>query len=901
MVCLFQDHELIVTTISTLYSDVNRFARYLEIEFTSAFPCILRFALALQVEESGAYTGLMSDASKQTPMMKQYWRFKAETPDAILFFHLGDFYETFFEDAKVVARELDIVLTARNGHPMAGVPIRRGEAYMQQLLQRGYKVAVCEQVEDPKKSKGLVKRDIVRIITPGTVLEDGLLDAGVNNYLAAVDCIDADGPFGLAFLDLSTGEFIHTTTRFLHELEDELMRRAPSEVLLPEDRSLPTEQATELFVTHVDEATYRVRGGDQLLLGDDEPGLRAAGALRAYVEVTQKTALIHLRPLAAYVLSDQMDLDPFTVSSLELVKPLREGQERGTLLHVLNAAATSMGRRRLRRMILSPLTRRDRIEARLDAVTALHQQVMVRQRLRGGLSGIHDLERLIGKLGAKRMRPTDLQALLMSLSAVSGLAEGFDASADGGDNGRLVAIRDELARQETDELSQLFEGMLVDQPPIDPRDGGLIRSGYDAELDAIRDEARTIRGQLTSLEAAEREATGISKLKVGYSRVFGYYIEVTRSNLDKVPDRYVRRQTLANAERFVTDELRGFEERISHLDERAVALEHELFEGALARLAEAIPGLQALADAVSELDVYLALAEIAHQHNYVRPTFTEEHILKVREGRHPVVERLEAFVPNDLELGDDRDLVILTGPNMAGKSVFLRQNALISLMAQMGSFVPATEAVLPIVDRIFARVGASDMLVEGISTFMMEMLEVSAILQRATPRSLIILDEMGRGTSTYDGVSIAWAVARELATRVRAKTLFATHYQELTRLAEDVLNVENLHVSVKEVGKDVVFLHRVIKGTARGSYGVHVARLAGLPPHVTEAADAILDQLLHDAPLSKLGHADALAEPVPLFGAEDHPVVQRLRKIDPNTLTPLESLQLLDELKRQVE
>jgi len=383
--------------------------------------------------------------------------------------------------------------------------------------------------------------------------------------------------------------------------------------------------------------------------------------------------------------------------------------------------------------------------------------------------------------------------------------------------------------------------------------------------------------------------------------VFGYYIEVTRSHLDKVPERYIRRQTLANSERYVTDELQGYEERIAHSDERAKALEIELFEGALDRLSEQIPLLQVVADSLSELDVYLSLAEIAHNYDYVRPTFTEKHTLQVRAGRHPVVERLEEFVPNDLDLADDRDLIILTGPNMAGKSVFLRQNALISLMAQMGSFVPANEARLPIVDRIFARVGASDMLVAGISTFMMEMLEVSAILRRATSNSLIILDEMGRGTSTFDGVSIAWAVARELATRVRAKTLFATHYQELTRLSDEVANVQNLHVVVKEVGKEVVFLHRVEEGIAHGSYGVHVARLAGLPSHVTDAADAILEQLLHDAPLSRLGAPDTLAELVPLFGAEDHPVVKRLRKLDPNTLTPIESLQILDELKRQID
>jgi len=844
----------------------------------------------------------MTDVSKQTPMMKQYWRFKAETPDAILFYHLGDFYETFYEDAQTVARELDIVLTARNGHPMAGVPVRRGEAYMQQLLQRGYKVAVCQQVEDAKDAKGLVKRAVVRVITPGTVLDESLLDAGANNYLCAVDAALPEGPFGLASLDLSTGEFIHTVARSSDELRDELVRRSPSELLLAQDHQLSPDISEGFYETQVPASSFTIDNTSAFALGEDEAGLRAAGALRAYVEKTQKAVLTHIRRLASYSLSDHMDLDPFTVSSLELVKPLREGQERGTLLHVLDATVTSMGRRRLRRMILAPLTNRDEIQSRLDAVEHLVGNVLLRQQLRERIREIHDIERLLGRLGARRTRPMDLLALISSLERVPVIVE-ILAEADGVAQAqeRLGSIRDRMASPAIEALADEFSGMLVDQPPVDVRDGGLIRAHYDPELDVLREEVRSIRSQLTALEATERKETGISTLKVGYNRVFGYYIEVTRSQVDKVPERYVRRQTLANSERYITDELQGYEERIALSDERAKALELELFEAALDRLMEQIPLLQTVADATSELDVFLSLAETAHSYNYVRPAFTDDHAFWVKDGRHPVVERLEEFVPNDLDLDAGRDLIILTGPNMAGKSVFLRQNALISLMAQLGSFVPASEARLPIVDRIFARVGASDMLVAGISTFMMEMLEVSTILRRATANSLIILDEMGRGTSTFDGVSIAWAVARELATRVKAKTLFATHYQELTRLSDEVANVQNLHVAVKEVGKDVVFLHRVEPGNARGSYGVHVARLAGLPKHVTDAADAILEQLLREAPLSTLGSVETVAEPVPLFGTEDHPVVKRLRKLDPNTLTPIESLQLLDELKRQVD
>lgn len=859
-------------------------------------------AQSLQRMETRAYTGSMPATSKRTPMMKQYWRFKAETPDAILFFHLGDFYETFFDDAETVARELDIVLTARNGHPMAGVPVRRGDAYMQQLLAKGYKVAVCQQVEDPKEAKGLVKREIVRIVTPGTVLEDGLLDSGTNNYLAAVDAETQEGPYGLAFLDLSTGEFLYTVAGTNDEVLDELTRRAPSELLLAHDLDALEAVDERFFITRVAPGTFALDDAHPFSLGEDESGLRAAGALRAYVERTQRAAVSHIRRPEAYSLSDQMDLDAFTVASLELVKPLREGTERGTLLHALDATVTSMGRRCLRRRILSPLTARDAIEARLDAVGFLTSAVLLRQQLRECVGEIHDLERLIGKLGAHRMRPSDLQALLDSLDRIPMIRDAMSTPDERAAlPARLDAIQRNLTPAELEPLVEEYSGMLVDQPPVDARDGDLIRPHYHPELDELRSEMRSLRSAIAALEATERDATGISSLKVGYNRVFGYYIEVTKSQQGKVPDHYVRRQTLANSERYITEELQTYEERVSHCDERAKAMEIELFERALERLADHIPSLQSVADALAELDVHLGLSEIAHRYDYVRPAFTDAHELTIRGGRHPVVERLEEFVPNDLALPLAKDLVVLTGPNMAGKSVFLRQNALIVLMAQMGSFVPAGEARLPIVDRIFARVGASDMLVAGISTFMMEMLEVAAILRRATSRSLIILDEMGRGTSTFDGVSIAWAVAKELATRVKAKTLFATHYQELTGLSEEVPRVDNLHVAVKEVGHEVVFLHRVEQGTAKGSYGVHVARLAGVPKEVTDVANAILDRLLQEAPLSSLGAAERTAEPMPLFGAEDHPVVQRLRTIDPNTLTPLEALQLVDELKRRIE
>ncbi|MDD5264317.1 MAG: DNA mismatch repair protein MutS [Candidatus Bipolaricaulis sp.] len=839
--------------------------------------------------------------STESPMMKQYLRFKAEHPDAILFFHLGDFYEAFFDDAEILARELDIVLTSRNGHPMAGVPIRRGEAYVNQLLRRGYKVAVCRQMEDPKTAKGLVRRDVVRVVTPGTALDDAVLDAGVNNYLAALRPAGHEG-FGIAFLDLSTGEFSCTIADGAPSLRGEMERRDPSEVLVSETDD-PTPLAALLegrLVTRVPEATFSVRIARAEDQGVDERALQAAAAVTAYVEQTQQASPSHLRPVHPYRIADHMDLDPFTISSLELVRPAREGQEKGTLLHALDRTVTGMGRRRLRRLILAPLTNRATIEERLDAVQALTSGALVRDELREAVVRIHDLERLIGKLGSGRLRPQDLLLLLRSLEAIPRIGQTLaEESLRNSASALLASIRGKLGSPELEMLRARFASMLVDQPPVDVRDGGFIRPGYSSDLDLLREESRAMRERLAHLEGTERERTGIPSLKVGYNRVFGYYLEVTRPHLDKVPPEYVRRQTLANAERFITDELRGIEGRIANSEERAQALEAELYDQAVGVLRGAIPQLQESADALAELDVLLSLADVAHRYRYVRPTFHARHAVEIRGGRHPVVERIEEFVPNDLDLPEGRDLVILTGPNMAGKSVFLRQAALVSLMAQMGSFVPAKSAALPIVDRVFARVGASDMLSSGISTFMMEMLEVAAILERATSRSLIILDEMGRGTSTFDGVSIAWAVAEELAHRVRAKTLFATHYQELTRLEEEIPNVVNLHVLVKEVGKNVVFLHRVEPGTAEGSYGVHVARLAGLPTHVTDAADRILADLLSEAPLTRLARKGPTAEPLRLFGAEDDPILRALRKLDPDRMTPLEALERLADLKRQ--
>jgi len=831
-------------------------------------------------------------------MMEQYLRIKAAHPSAILFFHLGDFYEAFFEDAEVLSRELDVVLTARNGNPMAGVPIRRGEAYVNRLLKRGYKVAICQQVEDPRKATGLVKREVVRVVTPGTTLDDGALEAGENNYLCAV--CPVDGWFGIASLDLSTGEFACTETGDLESFKGEFTRLHPSEVLIPQESEEGLREALrQVAITPLSWDAFDAGRVSASALGASEVALRASGAILSYVEDTQKGAVSHIRPLQGYRLSERMDLDPFTVRNLELVKPLREGQEKGTLLHVLDRTATSMGRRLLHRSILAPLTDQEAIMERLNVVEALAKRELLQQELQEMIKKVHDLERLTGKLGAKRMSPLDLLLLQKTLEQVLPVSEKLAAGLD-----EKVLLLDRLRETLTDPalapLCQSLSGMLVDQPPADARDGGLIRSGFDEELDRLRNEVRALRSQIATLERRERDKTGIPSLKVGYNRVFGYYLEVTKTHLAKVPSEYQRRQTLAHAERFITEELGGYEEKIALAQERAKALELDLFQAALERLVGHIPLLQRVSDALAQLDFLLALAIVSSRNGYVRPHFTKKHAIAIRAGRHPAVEQVEEFVPNDLILDQGKDLVILTGPNMSGKSVYLRQAALICLLAQIGSFVPVKEATLPIIDRIFARVGASDMLVEGISTFMMEMLETATILERATSKSLVILDEMGRGTSTFDGVSIAWAVARELATRIKPKTLFATHYQELTRLADELPAVINLHVAVQEVGKEVVFLHRVEPGVAEGSYGVHVARLAGLPEQVTKTADQILTELLAEAPLSRLGQKNDRAEDLPLFGTQDHPVLKQLGKLDPNRLTPLEALKLIARLKDQL-
>ncbi|MCI2426789.1 DNA mismatch repair protein MutS [Candidatus Acetothermia bacterium] len=863
--------------------------------------------------------------STPTSMMDQYLRIKAAHPDAILFFHLGDFYETFYDDAKLTAQRLDIVLTARNGIPMAGVPVKKVDIYLNRLLRHGHKVVLCQQVEDAQKATGLVKREVVRVITPGTILDDEALEVGVNNYLCAIYASEDGNGIGTAVLDLSTGEYSCQDLPNIEELWSELVRLTPAEILLSnkQDQLRTTLQAnltgplislssvaitevrSEEFDPEAVSRWFELATSAEIKAPADSNGLKAAGAILAYISRTQRSRLPHIRPLLYRRPQERIKLDPFTQHSLELVQTMRGESGRGTLIAVLDQTTTQMGRRLLRRFLLAPLTDQTAIKRRLDAVEALLRKELLQQELIQQLKRVSDLERLAGKLGTKRLSPRDLLAIANSLKELPALHSSVQEAIADSSSHALEEIAIHLHAPQLERLRSNVDGIIVDDPPVDPREGNLIRDGVNQRLDSLREEARAYRSQIAMLEQRERARSGISSLKVGYNRVFGYYIEVTTANLDKVPPDYTRRQTLANAERFITEELKDYEQKIALTAERINALEHEIFAATVEKLTAQLEVLQKVADALAALDVYLSLAIVAGRYGYTRPQFTAQHRIKILDGRHPVVEQVTEFVPNDLIMDERIHLVILTGPNMAGKSVYLRQAALISLMAQMGSFVPAKEALLPVLTRIFTRIGATDMVAEGRSTFMMEMLETVSILRNADRNSLIILDELGRGTSTFDGVSIAWAVARKLATTIKAKTLFATHYHELTKLADEIPGVSNSHIVVQEVGSEIVFLHRVEEGTATGSYGIHVARLAGLPKDVIATADEILAKLTSNNLFSALGDAQskklrADCVQLPLFGTEDHPVLKSLQKIDPNQLTPLQALELLAKLKQQL-
>mgnify|MGYP005838640923 CR=1 FL=1 len=868
---------------------------------------------------------------KLTPMLAQYRAIKRDHQDVILLFRLGDFYEMFGEDAKLAAQVLELVLTSREmgkGRrvPMCGIPYHAAERYLAKLLAAGHKAAICEQVEDPKQAKRLVKREVIRILTPGTVIEDHLLDERANNYLVAV-AAQADR-WGLAAADSSTGEFMVTEfsgPRAWDELCDELARLRPAELLAPEgaawtpalrerlgaeipltgygaDSFLAAEPA-EYLMRHFGVTTLRGFGCEQMAAA-----VEAAAAIVAYLKRTHKSGLEQLRSLRTYSRDQFMLVDATSRRNLELLTSLRDGSKQHTLLWVLDQTLTPMGARLLQQWLTAPLRDRQAIEQRLDRVQALQEDPALRERLRDQLRRIRDLERLVARAAATTATGRDLAGLRDSLRVLPGFARTL---LDSGQPA-LVALAADF--DPVADLCDLLSRALEESPPAAVREGGVIRAGYCPDLDATREARAHGREWIASLEERERRRTGIKSLRVGFNQVFGYYLEVTRPNLHLVPEDYQRRQTLANAERFVTPELKEYEARILGAEERILAREQELLADLRARAAAQAARVQRAAGIVAQADVLASLAEVAAQNHYVRPAITEDDRIEIAAGRHPVVEltlRDERFVPNDARLDCvENQILIITGPNMAGKSTYLRQVALIVLMAQMGSFVPAESAAIGLVDRIFTRVGASDDLATGQSTFMVEMTETAHILHHATRRSLIILDEIGRGTSTFDGLSIAWSVAEHLhnAPHLGAKTLFATHYHHLNELTEALPRVRNFRVAVKERGDQVIFLRRIVPGGTDRSYGIQVARLAGLPPEVLERAKQILwslEQRDHvAAPSGRPAGVPPAARPAPpgqlaLFEGAPDPIVEELRRMDVDHMTPVEALARLAELRRR--
>ena len=855
---------------------------------------------------------------KLTPMLRQYATLKEERPDVLLLMRVGDFYEAYGDDAEIIARELEITLTGRDvqgleeRYPMAGVPHHALDRYLARLVRKGFKVALCDQVEDPKQAKGLVRREVTRIVTPGTLVEDALLEARANNFLVAA--ILAKPVSGIGVVDVSTGEFLVTE---LPEDSDpaavaaQVARLQPAECLVPEGmdeladaitascpatltrigaRARPRDPRRTLL-EHFGTTTLRGFGCD-----DYTAGLDAAATLLEYLRETHRGTVAHVRSLATWSTGETMVLDAPARRNLELTAGLWDQAKGKSLLAVLDATRTPMGGRLLRRWLDAPLLRVPEIEARLDAVAVWHADPIARGDLREALGGVADLERLVARCATGVALPRDLAALRDSLAAVPVVAALVLATAGGPAIDPLPALRDLLA------------ATLEDEPPATLRDGGVIRAGCDDALDALREVRSGGRGFIAALEAEERERTGIRTLKVGYNSVFGYYIEVGRAHVDAVPETYIRKQTTAQGERYVTPELKDAEARILGAAEQIIVREQALFNALRDRIVDEWGGpLLDLARDLARVDTVASLADVAAANRYTRPVVDDSRVIEIRQGRHPVVEKLTAgaarFIPNDTLLDDcDSQIHIITGPNSAGKSTVLRQVALIVLMAQVGSFVPADHARIGVVDRIFTRVGAHDDLAAGQSTFMVEMTEAAEILHNATPRSLVILDEIGRGTSTWDGLSIAWAVAEHLAA-VGCRTLFATHYHLLNELEKQLPNVRNFRIAVKETGDRILWLRKVLPGGTDKSYGIQVARMAGLPDSVVGRARDVLEGLERDsrARRERIGEAPAPAAPkvqMTLFEAEPHPVVEELKEVDIDTLTPLEALNLLHRLHR---
>jgi DNA mismatch repair protein MutS len=845
-------------------------------------------------------------SSDITPVRKQYLEIKRQFPNAIVFFRLGDFYETFDQDAEITSRELDIVLTSRNVAkgarvPMAGIPFHAADNYLARLIDKGYHVAICEQVgEEPVR--GLFPREVIRVVTPGTLVEAGLLPGDENNYLAAA-VIEGDR-IGVAYADITTGEFATTEIEAQDTslaLREEMSRLRPAELIHPEGTSLyegvarhltplpewhfGLEHAFEVLKQHLGVATL-----DGFGLGSKPLAVRASGAIVDYLGRTQRAALGLLKELATYSLEEFMVLDPATRRNLELTETLRGGQARGSLLGTIDMTVTPMGRRLLKSWIGKPLIDLERIRRRQDGVATFLSDGLRRGDIRKQLSRLGDLERLTNRAAAGVATPRDCLAIREILRQLPGLRSAMAAAPS-------PALQDFLAGLDVcADLLDLLHKAIVDDPPATTAQVGIIRPGYAAELDAVVEASRHAREWIAGLEAVERERTGIKSLKVGYNKIFGYYLEVTKANAGLVPADYIRKQTLVNAERYITPEMKEYESTILTAEERIHALEVELFRGVCRELGEKAPRLLKTARILARMDVVSGLAEVAARKGYTRPELVEADVLEIRDGRHPVVEEFLGsgrFVPNDVVFEEGERVRVITGPNMSGKSTYLRQSALIVLLAQMGSFVPARSARLGLVDRIFTRIGAQDEIHAGQSTFMVEMVETANILHHATRRSLLVLDEIGRGTSTYDGLAIAWAVIEYIHNhpRLRARTLFATHFHELTRLAEVLTGIRNYNVSVAEDAGKVVFLHRIVPGGADRSYGIHVAELAGLPRPVINRAQEMLT-LLESRSREVHAQDDQSARQLVLF-PEVNPLLAELAKLDLASITPLEALNRL--------
>ena len=858
-----------------------------------------------------------------TPMMRQYLEIKEQNKDSILFFRLGDFYEMFNEDAQTASRELDLVLTTRDRGkaaedqtPMCGIPYHSSDAYIARLIAKGYKVSICEQTEDPAQAKGLVKRDIIRVITPGTVIDSACLDDRRGNFLCGVFLDDVNA--GVAFCDMTTG---HThVTAFsgedrLEHLCNELGRFSPAEAvlsegahanaalvsLLRENLSCTVENGRDRFDLKAADRAILAQYGEeayQSLPRSNPAAALALGGLLSYLYETQKTDLSYIKDLEYYEQGRFMELDLAARRNLELTETIRSKEKRGSLLWVLDKTKTSMGARCLRSYLERPLRDVGAINRRLGAVEALVGNTVVREELILAMTGISDMERLIGRIVYGTAGGRDFASLRASIERLGAVREQLKAYP----NGRLSELYSSL--DTLDDVAAMIRETLIDNPPFSVREGGFIRPGYNAECDRLHDILKNGKGFLASIEAREKEATGIRTLKIGYNKVFGYYIEVSNSFKDQVPDTYIRKQTLVNGERYITEELKNLEQEILTAGDRVNALEYELFSALRDRVIAESERVQHTAAIIAELDTLCALASVAVKNNYCCPTVDDSGVIEIHDGRHPVVERVlkdSLFVPNDTYMGETENRVsIITGPNMAGKSTYMRQVALITLMAQIGSFVPARSAHIGVVDRIFTRIGASDDLTGGQSTFMVEMNEVSEILRQATPHSLLILDEIGRGTSTFDGMSIARAVLEFCAERKKlgAKTLFATHYHELTELEGTLPGVKNYNISIKKRGEELIFLRKIIPGGADRSYGIEVAKLAGLPKEVVRRANAILKELEQGGAYQLKPHTET--GQVSLCAIGEAEVLDALRRAQPDTMSPIEAMQLLYELKQKL-